>query len=75
MELKAKTSGAGAPAAREAARNRAAGSGDEKRARSLDRIAERSGAEGGGTRWRAGRARRSASEARVSSWDGAARRE
>jgi hypothetical protein len=69
-ELKAETSGAGAPAARESRRKLAASAGEEKRARSL----ERSDAEGGGMRWRAAREWRVAREAGVKAWAGSAMR-
>uniref|UniRef100_A0A0A9A9V1 Uncharacterized protein n=1 Tax=Arundo donax TaxID=35708 RepID=A0A0A9A9V1_ARUDO len=70
-ELKAETSGGGAPTAREARRKLAAGAGEGKRARSV----VRSGTEGGGRRCWAGREWRSAREAGLSAWEGAARRE
>lgn len=56
--LKAVTSGAGAPAARESRRKLAASAGEEKRARSW----ERSDAEEGGIRWQAAREWRIARE-------------
>jgi len=60
-ELKAETSGAGAPAARESRRKLAASAGEEKRARSW----ERSDAEEGGIRWQAAREWRIAREPAV----------